>query len=326
MIIRNAVTCSVVAMLLVSGTGLMAQSTTGSLSGRVMGLDGKPIAGARISFESPALFQPRVLKSDATGQFRAQLLPVGNYSIRVSADAWIGKTAENVRIGVGTNKQMDFSLKAIKDQGATVEVVSNSVAEAKTDDKVSTNFSAEELIKLPTDRSWDGAAQLSPGITGGGGYALNIRGGSTSGQGHLGGGYAQVNYTVDGIDVKDDSGSGRTTLYDPLPDSIEDIQIIQSQLSARFGRTSGGAVNIATKTGSNTFEGTVREFIHRASWTTNLPHGPVGGDISQSELNAIEGYSRYADITCSGPIIKDRLWFFLGTRLQPNAAGSTRLG
>jgi len=326
MIIRKAVSISAMAMTLAGGSVLVAQSITGSMSGRVMGLDGHPIAGARVSFESSALFQPRVLKTDATGQYRAQLLPVGNYSIRVSAEAWVGKSAENIRVGIGTNNQMDFALRPIKEQGVTIEVVANVVAESKTNDKVATNFSAEDLIKLPTDRSWDGAAQLSPGVTGGGGYALNIRGGSTAGQSNSGGGYAQVNYTVDGIDVKDDTGSGRTTLYDPLPDSIEDIQIIQSQLNARYGRTSGGAVNIATKSGSNTFEGTFREFIHRASWTTNLPHGPVGGDVSQSELNALEGYSRYTDITYSGPIVKDRLWFFLGTRLQPSAAGSSRLG
>jgi hypothetical protein len=326
MIIRNTVHLSSMTLLLVGAAALQAQVTTGSMSGRVTGQDGKPIPGVRVAFDSPALFQPRVLVTDAAGQYRAQLLPVGYYTIRVSAQGWIGKTAENIRVGLGTNSQFDFTLRVIQNQAATIEVVANVVSEAKTDDKVATNFSAEDLIKLPSDRSWDGAAQLSPGVTGGGDYALNIRGGSSAGQGHLGGGYAQVNYTVDGIDVKDDTGSGRTTLYDPLPDSIEDIQLIQSQLNARYGRTSGGAVNIATKSGSNTFEGTIREFINRSAWTTNISKGPVGGDISQSELNAVEGYSRNTDITFSGPLIKDRLWFFLATRLQPNVSSTTRLG
>lgn len=329
MINRKAFFLSSVALLVAGQVGLVAQVTTGSLAGKVTSPDGKPIAGARVSFESPALFQPRVLKTDAQGQFRGQLLPVGNYVIRVSADGWIGKTAENIRIGVGTNNQMDFALKAVQQQGAVVEVVGDSAAEAKTDDKVATNFSAEELTRLPTSRSWEGAAQLSPGVSGGGNGALNIRGGSSSGQSNAGGGgYSQVNYTVDGIDIKDDTGTSaaRKTLYDPLPDSIEDIQVIQSQLNARFGRTSGGAVNIATKSGSNTFEGTVREFINRNAWTTNLSKGPVGGDLTQSEINALEGYSRYTDVTFSGPILKDRIWFFVGGRLQPKAYGSTRLG
>jgi hypothetical protein len=318
--------------MLIAALPAAAQETTGALAGMVRGPGGVPLVGARVALESPALFAPKVVRTDARGQYRAQLLPVGNYVIRVSADGYLGRTVQGVRVGVGTNNALDFDLTALREQGTTVEVVDTLVKESKASDTVATNFSGETLTLLPSDKSWESVAALSPGVTGGGGAPLNIRGGSTFGQGHnaAGGGYSQVNYTIDGIDVKNDTGSQGdsafgSTIFDALPDSIEDMQVVQSQLNARYGRTNGGAINVVTKSGSNTFEGTVRCFVDRPSWTTNLPKGSVAG-IVQAEMSANEHYSRYTDITFSGPILKDRLWFFLGTRLQPSVAGSVRVG
>ena len=99
-----------------------------------------------------------------------------------------------------------------------------------------------------------------------------------------------MNYTIDGIDVKNDTGfqgdsAFGSTMFDALPDSIEDMQVVQSQLNARYGRTNGGAINVVTKSGSNVFEGTIRSSIDRPSWGTNLPKGSVAG-LAQSEVAA----------------------------------------
>lgn len=329
---RHALNLSTVALLLTSGVGLMGQMTTGALNGHVTDLSGKPVAGARVSMESPALFQTRVLTTNDKGEYRGQLMPVGTYTVRVSAPNLLGKTATDVRISLGANLSLDFVLKPVKDTAsAVVEITASSAQESKTDDKVSVNFSAEELLKLPTGRSFDGALAISPGVSGTG-LSTSIRGGSLGGQSKAGGGYSQVLYRIDGIDVKDDTGTqwdspARAQLYEPLPDSIEDVQVVLSALNARNGRSQGGQVNVVTKTGSNTFAGTVRTYINRPSWTTNLPHGAIpGSDASALESAANETYSRYTDITLSGPIIKDRVWFYVGTRLQPVHGGSATLG
>ncbi|WLT32361.1 carboxypeptidase-like regulatory domain-containing protein [Geothrix sp. PMB-07] len=106
---RQALMLPAVAAMLASGTSLVAQVTTGSLSGKVT-QGGKPVARARLAFESPALFQPRIVQTDAKGEYRAMLLPVGNYTIKVSAEGMLGKTASNVRVGLGSNLTMDFPL------------------------------------------------------------------------------------------------------------------------------------------------------------------------------------------------------------------------
>jgi len=322
--LHRALSLSSVAVALVSGCSLMAQTTTGGLGGRITDASGKPIAGARVALESPALFQTRVATTNERGEYRAQLLPVGNYTIKVSANDYLGRTVADFRIGVGTNLTLDVPLKPIASQGATVEVVAAGAMESKTEDKISVNFSAEQLLQLPTSRSFDGALALAPGVTGNG-TSTSIRGGSA-------GGFSQVLYRIDGIDVGDtvtgqpDALRTNSQLYEPLPDSIEDVQVVLSALNARNGRTQGGQVNVVTRSGSNDFSGSIRTSLSRPSWTTNLSRGPVDGDLTQAETRAVENLSRYTDITFSGPVIKDRLWFYVGTRLQPSKSGTNTLG
>jgi len=306
MIIRHALRLSTVAVVLAGGTSLMAQVTTGALDGHVTDSNGKPLAGARVTIESSALFQPRVIVTNAKGEYRALLLPVGNYTIKVIAQNFVGKTNKDVRVGVGSNLSLDFALKATVEAAATVQVVAEMAQTSKADDKVSANFSAEQLEQLPTDRSFSGALILAPGITGSGTDA-QVRGSGAN----------QINYRIDGIDVKDDSGNSQS-LYQPLQDSIEDVQVVLSALNARNGRSQGGQVNVVTKSGSNTFEGTIRSYQSRLSWTADKPY--AGDSIKNS--SAGEDLSHYTDITVSGPIWKDRIWFYAGTRLQPNTTAN----
>jgi len=306
---RHALILSTVTVVLAGGTSLMAQVTTGSLNGRITNASGKPIPGARVSIESQSLFQPRVFRADEKGEYRALLLPVGNYTIKVSAPDHVGKTNSSVRIGVGANLTLDFALKATEQAGATVQVVAEMAQTSKTDDKVSANFSADQLEQLPTSRTFTGALILAPGITGSGTDA-QVRGS----------GMNQINYRIDGIDVKDDSGASQA-LYQPLQDSIEDVQVVLSALNARNGRSQGGQVNIVTKTGSNDFEGTIRRYMGRLSWTADKPYA----NDSIKDTNAGEDLSHYTDVTFSGPIWNNRVWFYIGSRFQPNTSANAHM-
>jgi len=308
---RNTLQLSTLAVMLAGGVSLVAQTTTGALRGQVTDESGKPIAGARISLESPALFQTRVVKTEADGSYRALLLPVGNYTLKVSAEGKLGKTATDVRVGVGSNLALAFVLKSAQAAAATVEVVSNTAAEAKTSDKISVNYSADQLLKMPVSmQGFDAITNIAPGVAGYG-TAARVRGSDTN----------QILYSVDGINVKDDSGKA-ASLYQPLPDSIEDVQVVASGLNARNGLVSGGQVNMVTKSGSNTFEGTVRANMSRASLGADyyLTNAANNSNLLREDL------THTTDILLSGPIVKDRLWFTLGTRITPSQATTGLLG
>ncbi len=312
---------SSVAMALAATGSLMAQVTTGTLTGKVTNASGAPVKGALVVLQSPALFQARTLTTDARGEYRALLLPVGNYVIRVSAPDMLGKTASDVRVGIGSNQSMDFALKtAEKVSAASVDVVASGAQESVTAAQTAVNFSAEQLLQLPASRSFTGAMTLAPGITGTDAAAA-IRGSQAG----------QIVFRIDGLDVRDNSNTGAGnqvkgaagSLYEPLPDSIEDIQVVLSALNARNGRAQGGQVNIATRSGSNTFEGSVRAYMTRNSWRSN---NPGAGSDANNHGAAAEDFSRYTDVTVSGPIIKDRLWFYAGTRFQPGKSTVSALG
>jgi len=308
---RNTLQLSTIAVMLAGGVNLIAQTTTGALRGQVTDDAGKPIKGARVSLESPALFQARVLTTDAEGKYRALLLPVGNYTVKVSADGKLGKSANEVRIGVGSNLDLPFALKTTELASTTVEVIGSTAAESKTSDKISVNYSAEQLLKIPVNmRGFDDITNMAPGVAGYKNEA-RVRGSDIN----------QILYSIDGINVKDDSGKG-TSLYAPLPDSIEDVQVVSSGLNARSGLVSGGQVNMVTKSGSNTFAGTVRANMSRAS---------MGADFYLTNANnnsdrLREDLTHTTDVVLSGPIVKDRLWFTLGTRFTPSQATTGLLG
>lgn len=292
-----------VALLLAAGPALMAQSTTGALSGGVKDEKGAPLAGARVTINSPALFAPRVTSTDERGEWRAPLLPPGSYKIVVDKSGFLGTSVDNVRVGLGSSARFDLTMKPLQAATATVEVVATAAEMDKTDTKSSVNFSAETLATLPAaSRGFAGAADLAPGLTVGQGGSYSIRGGATQ----------NTQYRVNGTDVKDDYQGDLTGTY-VIEDNIEDMQVILSPLNARNGRALGGAINVVTKSGGNDFAGSIRADVSRNSWGSLNPsyQSSVAGQVTD-DLN------KQYQVTLSGPIIKDRLWFAGGTILRPS--------
>ncbi|NTW84855.1 MAG: TonB-dependent receptor [Holophagaceae bacterium] len=301
---------SALAFALVSGGALIAQETTGSLSGQVKDGKGAPIVGATITVDSPALFSPRVLKTNDRGVWRAPLLPPGNYKVTAVKEGFITSGAKDIRIGLGSAQSQDLTLKSVSAAAATVEVVATAATVDKSDTKAASNFSSEDLVALPgVDRSFYGAADLAPGLTSGRGGSFSIRGGATQ----------NTNYRVNGVDVKDDYQGDLTGTF-VIEDNIEDVQVILSPLNARNGRATGGSVNVITKSGGNDFKGSIRSQLSRSSWNANNASYTAQAGETNDNLN------RQYQVTLSGPIWKDKIWFSVGTILQPQTTSAFKLG
>jgi len=306
---KSILSGSAVAFALVSGSALFAQVTSGSLSGQVKDAKGAPLAGATVTLSSPALFSPRVLKTNERGEWRAPLLPPGNYQVTAVKDGFISSAAKDIRLGVGAAVSQDLSLKAVTAAAAVVEVIGTAATVDKSDTKAATNFSSEDLVALPgIDRSFTGAADMAPGLTTGRGGSFSVRGGATQ----------NTNYRVNGVDVKDDYQGDLTGTF-VIEDNIEDVQVILSPLNARNGRATGGSVNVVTKTGGNDFKGSIRASLSRNSWNANNPSYTYQPGETDDNLN------REYQVTVSGPIWKDRIWFSFGTILTPTRTDPFKL-
>lgn len=290
---------------------LMAQTSTGSISGQIQDAKGKPLAGARVVVSSPALFAPREMTTDARGEFRTHLLPPGNYRIVATKDGFKSRGASDVRVGLGAAVKQDLALTAIEVQSTVVEVVGSSVATDKSDTKTSVNYSPAQLEVMPTvvDRGYGSALALSPGVvTEGASSRPSIRGGSVQ----------STKISVNGADIKDDSrGEVQGTWM--VEDNIEDIQVILSPLHARYGRAIGGQVNVVTKSGGDEWHGSMRTIFSRNSWNATSKN-----DSHETSRN--DDLNKTWQATLSGPIVPQRLWFSLGTILTPSASSQGMFG
>ncbi|WP_285576966.1 TonB-dependent receptor [Geothrix limicola] len=297
-------------LTLAAGCALVGQTTTGALAGQVKDSSGKPIPGAKVILSSPALFTPRTVLSDANGEWRAPLLPVGNYKVQVFKDEFVGSEAHDVRVGIGTAVRQDLVLKPISKAGMVVEVVAEGAEADKASTKTSMNFSAEVLDTLSgLDRGFEGAADLSAGVAGTSGGGYSVRGGATQ----------NTLYRINGTDIKDDLQGAQVGTW-VIEDNIADVQVVLSPLNARNGRALGGQVNVVTKSGGNDFEGSIRAHLSRPTWNSRNPY------TKDTPHQISDNLSRTFDVTASGPIVKDRIWFSIGTILTPSATSSNEIG
>ena len=128
------------------------------------------------------------------------------------------------------------------------------------------------------------------------------------------------NYTVDGADIND-SGSNGTLLNTPSIDAIQEFTLERSNYDAAFGRSGGGQIVVATKTGTNQFHGGAYEFNRNNYYNANTFGGrasiAAGNPLSASNTVPIERYNDYG-FTLGGPLfipkffhpVKDKTFFF----------------
>ena len=165
---------------------------------------------------------------------------------------------------------------------------------------VGMNFKQPEIELLATPRTLQGIAQLSPAVT---------ENSPNTNQVVINGAFAfDSMFLVNGVDINDNVLAQPQSLF--VEDAIEETQVLTSGVSAEYGRFSGGVINAITKSGGNQFSGTGRINFQNPSWTAETPFEasrpvPI---VHADDLQA--GYEG----TLGGPLIRDRLWFFMSGR------------
>lgn len=279
-----------VAALLAAGPAVaFAQGTqTASVTGQVVDSAGAAISGVQVRLTSPSLQGARLIASDAGGNFVTRLLPPGTYTLEFVKDGY--QTSKFVQVlGIDQNYQPRVILP--KNQETTVEVVGTaSPLIDKTDPKTAANYDLSRIDTIPTGRSLDAVALLTPGVTSGVGGRVQIRGAMTSGN----------SYLVDGQNIADNAyGNGGVPL---INDAMEELQVITGAISAEYGDVDGGVINAISKSGSNEFHGQLRWALQNPAWNAVVP---------LQDRNAIQNkLGEIKTLTVGGPILKDKLWFF----------------
>lgn len=307
---------TLLSLAMVVGAPIVAQESTGQIVGSVKTKDGKPLAGAVVRLTSPALQGIRSITTDANGAFRAPLLPPGSYAITVTKEGFLAPKAE-AEVGLGQIIRRDI-LAADASTSATVEVVASAGTVDKSDVKVSTLITSDFMDVIPrTTRGLTDAALLAPGVTTGIAGRTTIRGGQTTGN----------RFLLNGTDIADNVfnvSNGRNYYVD---DSIAEIQVLQSPVHAKYGNFTGGIVNAITKSGGNEISGVLRANIARTDWSAQPPRGLRPGVIptNAGTTNGEDILSRTYTLQVGGPIWKDKIWFNVSTKKNPQSASQGSL-
>jgi len=284
------------AMALVASPALFAQSssTTGSVSGVVTDKNGGALSGVTVTLSSSQI--TRTMTTGADGTFRIGLLNPGAWSIKVVKD---GFQTQMVSVTVATNDNRAVAFKLGPVTTATVEVTGTAQVVDTTSTMVGQNLSMDQIASIPNSdrgRDFSGVAFFSPGVASGG-FEANSP--SMSGASA-----AENSYYVDGLDTTNyEHGTQGAALKS---DFIDQVSIQTGGFAPEFSAL-GGVINAITKSGSNDFKGSAW-----ASWDAVGIHAQLKQNqyFNEPAGDVDTRYDIGAEV--SGPIIKDKLFYFIG--------------
>ncbi len=291
---------------------LTAQSLT-SLTGTVSDPSGAVIPGASIALENVSQGVQRSATSDEAGRYTLAQVSPGEYRLRAHAAGFTDVVLDNVRLLVNTPSTINVRFEKL---GAVTESVSVSAEAAQlntTDASIGNAFGTRPILELPFEaRNVAQLLSLQPGVT----FIGNTDTLANDGRnGSVGGSRSdQANVTLDGIDVNDQQNRyAFSSVLRATLDSIQEFRVTTVNPTADLGRSSGAQIAMNTKSGTNTFHGSLYEY-HRNTLTSansffnNAVPGdaanPKGGVEKPKLLRNVFGAS------AGGRIVPNRLFFF----------------
>src|SRR6266849_4270651 len=313
--------CICVLILLLSSVTLtFAQSGTTSLRGTITDPAGAVVPDATITLSSAEIAVNLTTQTDKNGFYQFQAVRPATYVMTVSASGFATFKQSDLALLVSTPATSDVKLQ-LASGTTTVEVQAASQTVNTQDATIGNTFDSRRILSLPFEgRDAAGVLSLQPGVTFVGSNPddnLDTRNGALNG-----GRSDQANITLDGVDNNQQArgtafqGAVRSTL-----DSIEEFRVTTIGDNADQGRSSGGQVSLVTKSGTNTFHGSLYE-QHRPTITAANDWFNKHAQLSNGESNTPGKVIRNTfGGSLGGPILKDRLFFFgtyEGQRLAEN--------
>ncbi|MGB6692393.1 MAG: carboxypeptidase regulatory-like domain-containing protein [Terracidiphilus sp.] len=284
------------ALLLVCPPRSAGQELEGTFAGTVTDQTGAVIPRATITITLNGVGgESRVVQSDTGGNYTAANLPAGTYTITAATPGFATVTEKNVVLNVAQKREVDLQLRpgaetqTVVVQENPVAIDTESSAQAGTID--GTQVRELELV----NRNFQQLVTLQPGVVNNLGDEPGFGLGSVSSISVNGARETANNWSVDGADIND-SGSNATLLNIPSIDAIQEFTLERSSYDASFGRSGGGQIVVATRSGTQSFHGTAYEFVRTEDTNANSYFNNLAG-----EARSPDHYNDYG-FTFGGPI------------------------
>jgi len=278
---------------------------TGSLKGTITDDQGNGLPGVNVSLTSPAMQGTQSYSSAQGGDYRFPILPPGIYSLKVELSGFQRVERGGIQVRVGATTTVDVQMKpATLNEQVTVTAVSPIVDVESTN--ISVTISKDAITNLPIRRDVLDLYQSAP--------ATVPRDASNDYQKSAsvaGGSLEQSKIAIDGVDLMDTSRGYISA--DISFDAIDEAEMVVGGLKAEVGQASAGFLNVVTKSGGNTLSG---------SLTVGGTNKSLGQIIVPKDVISTTGllqpqikkYKYDIGLGLGGPIIRDKIWFFVAPR------------
>ncbi|MFV0389543.1 MAG: carboxypeptidase regulatory-like domain-containing protein [Pyrinomonadaceae bacterium] len=293
-----------------------SQGTTGQISGTVVDPTGAVIPGATVSATNQSTNAVRETITNSTGVFSFQVLPVGRYTVKVSAEGFAARSMDaSVFITQTTVLNVSLAVGEVAENVVDVEPPLAQVETAQTGRVI--NEVAIRQLPLPT-RNFQQLLTLSAGAQnslsnstelGRGDTTITVNGQRTTSN----------SVRINGVDANSIGTNSTPNIAVPATESLQEFIVQTSLYDASSGRNSGGNVEAITKSGSNEFHGNAYYFYRNDALNANDPFVKAAG-LKRPVLDRQQFGG-----TLGGRLIRDRLFFFgsyQGTR-EKNGASLT---
>ena len=293
-----------------------AQDNGAVLRGIVKGPDGMPVPGATIEVVNLETGQNHTTTSNPEGSFELRPLLPGEYEVRVSGDGFALQTQGGLKLSGGQVASVNFTLEPsamsppqdARRDGAGVPggATPSRISEEQLSGLPLNGRSYSQLATLQSSVSDPSSASGSRGVSSGG---LNIVGGRSNSN----------NFMIDGINVQEGKSNiaGSAAGVQLGSDTVLQVQVFSVNYSAEYGRSSGGALNSITRSGSNELHGTLFEYFRNSKLDARnfFDQGSEPPPFKRNQFGA----------TVSGPFRKDKTFFLLSFEAMRDRLSETQI-
>ncbi len=273
-----------------------------------------PLEGAECSLLGDTMIGGAVIKfSDANGEVTFAELPVGNnYELTINAPGYQTVSVPGIRIQVNRVAQQVVRMR----EGSVEEMVIDFKQKAVDVESTtrSTVLTKEFLQKIPAGRSYQSAINIVAGVQPGQGGNASVGGGA----------FNETTYLIDGVNVTDPVTGTFGVNFNF--DAIQQVEVLLGGYMPEYGTSVGGIVNILTESGTNNLEfnagvvyenGNLRPRLDERLAADGFPLAPTGFDVTQQ--------SYQIPAVLSGPIVRDKAWFYLSYQATRNLSNSAAI-
>ncbi len=326
----SGIIAAVICLLFCGSGNIRYQQNTADVVGTVADSSGAVVPAANVTITNTSTNITQTAVSSAAGEYIFSLLQVGTYTLKVEATGFKTFIAPSVTLSAGDRARVDAVME-VGNVSQTVEVSATVAPALQTDTStIGSTVTAQAVEDVPLDgRNVTKLIQLAPGVNQGAPNDLDSGSRpddrrptvafSANGQSD-----GANNVLVDGMDNNSVRGS---TVLRPSVDAIQEVNIATNMYDASLTRTGGAAVNIITKSGSNSIHGSGYEFFRNAVLNTNpnyrfpsgyCPTSGVSGGVActpgalfvtQALAKPPFRQNQYGG-SVGGPIKKDKTFFF----------------